>query len=337
MAFMGLGWWGAVLAEAAQASGAVKVTGGYARTAARRAEFVAKFGGKEFQSFEQLLADAETEAVVIATPNSAHKEQAVAAARAGKHVHLEKPMALRVSDAKAIVAACREAGVKLHVGQNFRRWPMFRRARAVLEGGELGLVSLAVAYFSNNHGLTAGPKSMRWDPIENPGGPLYSYVIHLADLMEYLFGEVAAVSAACGKVGGPAPTEDAAAALLRFRSGLVRVISGSYLAPFHLVFEIQGTEASLSLSSDGAPKLRRPGDIMGGAATEALDVGRGFIEGRNLANREQFVDFARSIRRGGEPEVTGVHAVRALAIMCGVLKSHAERREVPLEEMLERD
>ncbi|MBI3128154.1 MAG: Gfo/Idh/MocA family oxidoreductase [Candidatus Tectomicrobia bacterium] len=337
IAFIGLGWWGEVLAEAALASKEIRVTGGFARTPASREAFVRKFGGRDFSSLDDLLKDKDTEAVVIASANSVHREQAVAAARAGKHVHLEKPMALSVSDAKAIDAACKEAGIRLHMGQNFRRWPMFRKAKEVVGSGTLGTVSLIVASFSNNHGLTAGPQSMRWDPVENPGGPLYSYTIHLGDTLEYLFSEVAEVSAGTAKVGGPNRTEDAAAAVFRFRSGVMAAVSGSYVAPFNFLFDIHGTEANLSLSTAFMPRLQRSVGKMGGIETETLDVGCDFVEGRNRANREQFVDFARSIREGKDPEVTGVHGIRALAIMRAILKSHAERRAVSVDEILERD
>ena len=337
VAFVGLGWWGEVLAEAALASNEVRVTGGFARTPATREAFVKKFGGRNFGSLDELLKDPETEAVVISSANSVHREQAVAAARAGKHVHVEKPMALSVKDARAIDAACREAGVRLHIGQNFRRWPMFRKAKEVVEQGTLGLLSLVVTSFSSNHGLTAGPQSMRWNPVENPGGPLYSYTIHVGDTLEYLFGEVAEVSAASAKVGGPCPTDDAAAAVLRFRSGLIATIAGSYIAPFNFLYSIHGTEANLGLSTEAMPRLQRSIGKMGHIETEILDVGYGFVEGRNRANREQFTDFVRSIRQGRDPEVTGRHGIRALAIMRSIIRSHAERRTVTIEETIERD
>ena len=337
MAFIGLGWWGTALADAALASGKARVTGGFARTPSSREDFIGKYGGRNFGSLEALLADGETEAVVIATANSVHKEIAVAAARAGKHVHLEKPMALSVSDAKAVERACRDCGVKLHLGQNFRRWPMFRKAKEIVESGKLGLVSLAVATFSNNHGFTAGPGSMRWDAAENPGGPLYSYTIHLGDVMEYLFGEVAEVSARCAKVGGPNPQEDAAAAILRFESGLLGAVSGSYLAPFHFAFDVQGTEANLSLTTTDNPTLKRPIDMMGGVETETVPLDHDLVEGRLLANREQFDDLVGAIREDRDPEVTGRHGVRALAVMRAILKSSAERRTVTVKEILETD
>ncbi len=335
VAFVGLGWWGDVLADAALASGSARVIGGYARTPSSREAFAAKYDCRNYESLEQLLGDPEVEAVSVASANSAHKEQAIAAAKAGKHVHLEKPMALSVSDAREIIEACEASGVKLHVGQNFRRWPMFRRAKEMIDKGELGTISFAIAHFSYNLGLTAGEKSMRWDPVENPGGPLYSYTVHLADLMETLFGEIVDVSATFGKVGGPSPTDDAAAAALRFKSGMVGVLSGSYVAPFRFLFDIEGTEGALSLSSASMPKFQAMGEQM--AEAELLDVGVGFLKGRDLANSEQFADLARCVRSGGEPEVTGGHGLRALAVMRGMLKSHAERRTVTVEEILSSD
>ena len=335
VAFIGLGWWGEVLADAALASGAAEIAGGFARTPATRDGFSEKYGCRGYDSMESLLADPETEAVVIATPNSGHKEQALAAAWAGKHIHMEKPMALSVSDAKEIVAACREAGVKLALGQNFRRWPMFRRAKKIIDAGELGTVSLVLAHFSNTLGLTAGEGSDRWDPVENPGGPLYSYTIHLADLLEALFGEIESVDAAAGKVGGPSRTDDSAAGVLRFSSGVVGALTGSYMAAFRVGVLIEGTKATLSLTSGGMPTLQRLEEALGDA--EEIDIGVGMVAGRELANAEQFTDLARCVREGGEPEVGGEEGVRALGVMRAMLLSHAERRAVTLEEILEND
>ncbi|MEE9256747.1 MAG: Gfo/Idh/MocA family oxidoreductase [bacterium] len=335
VSFIGLGWWGEVLAGAAKDSGIAHVVGGYARTPATRAAFATNFGCRNYESLKSLLSDPACEAVVIASSNSAHLEHALAAARAGKHIHLEKPMALSVSGAKEIVAACAAAGVKLSIGQNFRRWPMFRRAKELLQAGGLGRVSLASAHLSYHLGLTSEEGSPRWDPAENPGGPLYSYSIHLADLMEALFGEIETVDAACGKVGGPAPIEDAAAAVLRFQSGMVGLLAGSYTAPFLFSFGIEGSEASLRLSSERGPLLQKIDE--GPEEAEELDPGMGYLEGRRLANSEQFTDLARCVREGGEPEVSGVHGVRALAVMRAMLRSQAERRTVRMEEILETD
>ena len=155
--------------------------------------------------------------------------------------------------------------------------------------------------------------------------------------MEYLFGEVAEVSARCAKVGGPNPQEDAAAAILRFESGLLGAVSGSYLAPFHFAFDVQGTEANLGLTTTDNPTLKRPIDMMGGVETETIPLDHDLVEGRLLANREQFDDLVGAIREDRDPEVTGRHGVRALAVMRAILKSSAERRTVTMEEILETD
>lgn len=335
LSFVGLGWWGNVLADAALASGVVSIVGGYARTPATRASFSAKYGCSDFSSLDELLGDSTCDAVVIASANVVHKEQAILAAQAGKHVHLEKPMALSVSDAQDIVSACAEARVKLSIGQNFRRWPMFRHAKKMIDSGELGAVSLALGHFSNNLGITAGEESMRWDPVENPGGPLYSYTIHLADLMEALFGKVESVEAFCGKIGGPSRTDDVAAGTLRFRSGMLGILSGSYVAPFHFRFGIEGTKGALHFSSASPPIFQKMGEQMSEA--KALESVPDFWNGRDSANAEQFTDLVRCIKEGGDPEVAGVHGVRALAIMRAMLRSHGERRAVTMEEILESD
>lgn len=335
VAFIGLGWWGDVLADAAVASGVVKIAGGFARTPSSREVFASKYGCKDYASLDALLKDPEAEAVVIASANSVHKEHTLAAAKAGKHVHLEKPMALSVSDAKEMQRACEEAGVKLQIGQNFRRWPMFRKAKELIDSGKLGTISVAVAHFSNNLGLTAGEASMRWDPVENPGGPLYSYTIHLADLMEALFGNITEINAVTGKVGGPSRTDDAAAAVLRFQSGMIGTLSGSYMSPFRFVFDIEGTKAALSLSSASMPRLQAMDTQM--AEAELIDVGTGFLKGRDIANSEQFTDLARCVRQDEEPEIAGVHGVRALAVMRGMLRSRDEKRAVTMDEILETD
>ena len=191
VSFIGLGWWGEVLAGAAQASGAVSIAGGYARTPATRAGFAAKYGCRDYGALDELLGDPACEAVVIASANAVHKEQAVAAARAGKHVHLEKPMALSVSDAQEIVAVCAEAGVKLSIGQNFRRWPMFRHAKKMIDAGELGNIyhARATEYRRRGRPYVDGYGTARFVQKEQAGGgALYDMGIYEISRMLYLLG-----------------------------------------------------------------------------------------------------------------------------------------------------
>lgn len=339
LGFIGLGWWAGVLADAAIASGSANIIGGYARTAGTRAKFNEKYHCPEFTSLEQLLAEPTVQAVVIATNNSAHKEQAILAARAGKHIHLEKPMALNVTDAKEIIRVCQDQGVKLHIGQCYRRMPLFRRAKEIIDSQKLGALSLSTAHFSDKLGLTAGKDSMRWDPTENPGGPLYSYTIHMADLLEHFMGEVIAVNGMCSKVGGPSATHDNAAALLHFKTGQIGILSSSYVASNRLEMVIEGTHGTLLLSNK-APALIQPIEGYAGnppLSAETLMVDVDYATGYTIAMKEQFSDLAHCIAHDKEPEVNGLAGLRALAIMRALLKSHHEQRLVTLEEMLTTD
>ena len=332
LGFIGLGWWGSVLAQAAIDSKVAEVVGCFARTERSREKFAKKFNAKNHSSLDELLEDQNIDAVVIASSNGVHFDHAISAARAGKHIHLEKPMALSISDAKEIVRECEKANVKLHIGQNFRRWPMFRFAKEQVLSRNLGLVSIAISQFSGNLGLVDGIENLRWDPIENPGGPLYSYTIHLSDVMEFLFGEVVEVTANCGKVGGPSKTKDSAASILRFSSGQIGVISGSYLSPMSFAFEIQGSKANLLLSNAHMPRIQKEGQEAWEAEYFNLDLD--FISGRVAANIEQFLDLHSAVRTGKTPEVSGIHGLRALAIMRAILLSDLERRSVSIEEIL---
>jgi predicted dehydrogenase len=337
IAVIGLGKWGNVLANAAKASGMIHITGGYARTPASREEFATAFNCKNYNTITELFSDPAVDAVIIASANSTHKEYAMLAAEAGKHVHLEKPMALSISDAKAIIQACKQSNVKLQIGQNYRRTPLFRFAKKIVDEKKLGLISLSRIHYSDKLGLIGGPSNPRWDPTENPGGPLYSYIIHMADVMEYLFGEVEAVSGACAKVGGPAATDDSMGALLHFKNGQLCVLSGSYISSFHVALSIEGTDAVLSLSNKNPPMLQ-PIEGYGGNApvipAESIDIGFNYIDGRSFSVREQFIDFANAIRQNSEPEVGGKEGLRALAIMRAILKSHAEKRVIKIDELL---
>src|SRR5256714_6175242 len=113
VACIGMGWWSDVLADAIQRSGKLTIAGCYSRSADKREKFAAKYGCRAFASYEAVLADRGIEGIINTTPNAAHLETTRAAAQAGKHVFLDKPIANTVADARAITQACRNAGVVL--------------------------------------------------------------------------------------------------------------------------------------------------------------------------------------------------------------------------------
>src|SRR4029450_2621709 len=111
VACIGMGWWSDVLADAIQRSGKLEIRGCYTRSEEKRKNFATKYHSRPAASYEALLADAEIEAIINTTPNDVHLATTSAAAAAGKHVFLDKPIANRVADGRAITQAGRSRGV----------------------------------------------------------------------------------------------------------------------------------------------------------------------------------------------------------------------------------
>ena len=116
VACIGMGWWSDVLADAIQRSGKLQILSCYTRSEEKRQNFAAKYRCRPAASYEAMLADPEIEAVINTTPNDVHLATARAAAAAGKHVFLDKPIANTVADGRAITEVCRKAGVLLALG-----------------------------------------------------------------------------------------------------------------------------------------------------------------------------------------------------------------------------
>jgi predicted dehydrogenase len=138
VACIGMGWWSDVLADAIRRSGKLAIAACYTRSPDKRAAFAAKYGCRPAASYEAILADPEIEAIVNTTPNDAHLATTAAAAAAGKHVFLDKPIANTVSDGRAITAVCADAGIVLALGYQRRRENQFRWIRRQIDGGTFG-------------------------------------------------------------------------------------------------------------------------------------------------------------------------------------------------------
>ena len=192
---VGIGWWSDVLAGVIEKSESLELRAGFSRTPGKRLAFAERFHCEAAQSYEAMLAIEDLDGVILTTPNSAHREGAEAAARAGKHVFVEKPISNTLEDGRAMIAAAEAAGVVLAVGHSYRRHGALRHLRRLIDEGELGRVSLAEGVFSNDNGLALEAGVWRSDPAEIPGGCLMQIGIHQIDNLLYLLGPVIDVSA----------------------------------------------------------------------------------------------------------------------------------------------
>src|SRR6185503_10526596 len=194
---------------------------------ARADAAAAQFGVPCETSYDALLARGDVDAVCVCTPSGLHAAQAIAAARAGKHVLVEKPMALTLGDADAMITACASAGVRLGVALQRRTEPAYQAVHTAVVAGLLGQPILGLALIPY-HRTQAYYDSARWRGTwaEDGGGALMNQGIHIADLLLWFMGDVEEVQARVATVSHAIEVEDDLAATLRFRSGAL----GSVLA-----------------------------------------------------------------------------------------------------------
>jgi predicted dehydrogenase len=228
----------------------VELTGFYDADPARSAALAAQYGGQAFTSLEGAL-DA-SDLVDICTPPAEHASAVMAAARAGKHVICEKPIARHLADAHAMIAACESAGVRLFVAHVVRFFPEFARAKEVVESGALGRLGVVRSVRGG-----APPGHSQWfRDIEQSGGVTLDLAIHDIDYMRWLCGDVLRVFAR--GLSFRSLTVDHTLITLRFASGAIGHIEASWAFPagnFRTNFELAGSEGLLVHESDEAKPL----------------------------------------------------------------------------------
>jgi 1,5-anhydro-D-fructose reductase (1,5-anhydro-D-mannitol-forming) len=189
-----------------------------------------------YDSIADALADPAIDAVFISTPNSLHASHTIAAAQAGKHVLVEKPMATNAADARAMVDACATAGVKLGVAFHLRHHPAHIAARQLIADGVIG----SIVHATGQYGLfsftpPAIPNSpWKADPaMMGGGGSLMGMGVHVLDILTHLIGaRVVEVTALTDGQTDAKPLDMLAVALLRFASGAIATMTSSARFPY---------------------------------------------------------------------------------------------------------
>src|SRR5262245_1280538 len=168
-AIYGLGRWGNRLTESVQGSEKIRIVKGVTRTPENHKEYAQKYGVKVLSSYGRVLKDPEIDAVVLASLHSEHMKQIIQAAKAGKHVFVEKTLTLTRKSAETAVEACRAAGVTLSVGFNRRYAPSFVEMMTRIRAGQIGKVLHVEAAHSGPTGYGLKPNTWRADRAETPG------------------------------------------------------------------------------------------------------------------------------------------------------------------------
>ena len=284
---------------------------GMRRDAAALAAFADRFGvERTYRRYEDLLADPEVEAVYVATPPAHHAEQTAMAAAAGKHVLCEKPMAMNASEARQMIAACRDAGVKLGVSFYRRYFPQIEAALAVVAQGEIGQVCFVR---SHNSGYSPGPETGGWRfvPELSGGGALMDVGSHRVDLVVLFGGEITRAHGFAQR-GRGWEVDDAATALVEFASGVQGVVAVDWNSrPGSDIFEIHGAEGRILMPNLAGDTLI----VQSGDGTRTVKVEPLSAQDRDMHLLDHFVQWARG---AGEFRVPGEEGLKTMEVIDAV-------------------
>ena len=223
-AIVGMGRWGQRLVDSVQGDGVdpsalIRFSKGVTRTPGKVADYAKQRGITLVESYAALLADPAVDAIVLATPHSEHVGQVLQCAAAGRPVFVEKPLALNLSDAQRLRAACEQAGVLLAVGHNRRFFPAMRELKNLATDGSLGTLLHVEGNFSGSFGLEYDSSVWRASEKEAPGGGLTLMGVHIFDAMIDLLGPIASVGATSLRQVLKIELDDTSAGVLRFAGG----------------------------------------------------------------------------------------------------------------------
>ena len=299
--------------------------GAKAAAAARDLAGLGHAGVRAYTDYAAMLADPNVDAVYLVTPNDMHRAGVEAAARAGKHVLCEKPLALTAADGEAMIAACRAGGVRLGTGFHLRHHSAHRAARAALVAGEVGEIRLAEAHWP----MDAPSRGGWWaDPARVGANATLGLAVHALDLLLWLTGDtVTHVSAVTNGQRPEAPLEDMSLALLRFAGGGFGHVFGGRRVPRGLNdIVVYGARARLH-------GIGTIGTLPVGRVEITADTGTRVIEPVAIdLYRRQFVAFAEAVAAGHDPDASGEDGLAAIRITTAWLQSARKGREVAVAQ-----
>jgi predicted dehydrogenase len=311
-AIIGLGWWGKTLVKAARDFGApIRFVRGVSLEPDTVCEFAAANNITLGTSLEEVLADREVQAVILATPHTKHRAQVEAAAAAGKHIYCEKPFALAKADAAAMLAACKRAGVQIAVGHHFRLMPSMRVLAELKEAGAFGTIMHVEGNYS--HDWLAGYPADSWRLAreESRAGGMTGMGIHVLDCFRDLVGPMKRISALSKARALKHPTGDTTAALIEFESGATGVLGTTIKTPFRWRIAIFGENCWAESVSETRAIVRRAGQ----QDPEVIDRPADIHLGRNLDY------FSRAVMGQGAFPIPPEGILQTVAALEAVFKS----------------
>jgi len=314
-----------------------ELIGVLSRDQGRADAFAETHGAKAgYSDLDDLLADSRIDAVFVSSPNAMHMDHTVRAAKAGKHVLSEKPMATSVDDAAAMVKACQENGVKLGLGFELRFHPAHLLAKDLVSQGKLGRVRLLQGHWGRGergepeHLPRSGLRGWWEDPVAMGGGSVIMGLgVHVFDLVRFVMEqEITEVNAMTDGQTDAQPLEHIASMALRLEDGTIANVSCGRMLPDTLNnFTVYGTDGRFT--GTATVWEARMGSLE--AVSETVNQTEEF-EYDYLANFvAELSDFHSALKEVREPAATGTDGLRSTEVNTAVIESAKTGRSVKIE------
>lgn len=293
-----------------------------------------QWGVPWFPSYDEMLKQAECDVVVIATPSGMHPAHGIKAAQAGKHVVCEKPMAISLASADALVQACDDAGVRLFVVKQNRLNPAIQLVRRAIDRGRFGRIYMAnatVRWARPQEYYDQAPWRGTW---EFDGGAFMNQASHYVDLIQWLVGPVESVMARTATMARRIEAEDSGAAILKFRNGAIGVIEVTMLTyPRNLEGSITlvGETGTVKIGGTAVNKVEHwqfasyddDDKLVEAAATNPPNV-------YGFGHAGYYRNVLSVLRDEAAPDTDGRSGRKSLELILGIYESAKTGREVPL-------
>ncbi len=303
----------------------------------RARSFAQRYNCDWYLDYREMLDRPDIDIVNICTPSGLHPEMAIEAMKRGKHVITEKPMAITLDQADAMISASKEYKRKLACIFQRRTQNVFKKIKEVVSQGAIGKLILGDAYmkyFRSQAYYDSGDWRGTW--ALDGGGALMNQGIHCIDLMQWIMGEVGSVFAYTRTLARRIEVEDTAVSVLEYKNGAIGVIEGttSVVPGFDHRLEFHGVDGSILVDGEKIARWEVPGvelklehDLtVGSTASDPRAVGY-------IGHMLLIQDMIDAIKNNRDPLIPGEEGKKALKIILAIYKSSRERREIYLDTL----
>lgn len=291
-------------------------------------------GVQSFTNYAEMIASADADIVTVCTPSGLHAAQGIAAAKAGKHVITEKPMAITLEQADGLVQACDSAGVRLFVVKQNRLNPSIQLLKRAIDKGRFGRIYLANTTVRWNRPQEYYDAASWRGTWEFDGGAFMNQASHYVDLIQWLVGPVESVVAKTATQARRIEAEDSGVAVLKFRSGALGVIEVNVLTyprNWEGSVSIVGEKGTAKIGGTAVNKIEHWSFAEYDDDDKLVDAAQTNPPSVYGFGHEAYYRNVLSVLRGdAEPETDGRAGRKSLELILGIYESAKTGRDVPL-------